>query len=167
MVEFDATISEQDLFKFNIKHNYTSFNGVVTVILAVVILVISIMSASTMEVPKLLMYLLIVLIFIVFPPMNLKLRAAQQFKGNGVFTKPLHYKLDENGVTVTSELQEEAAVLPWEYIYKVTTSNNYLYIYSSRVNAYILPKSQVIDKYPEIKIIFEKYVTDYKLGLKW
>lgn len=166
-MEFDVSIKEKDLYKFNLRYNYTSFNGLLTVVLGIAIFVILIMSYKTMPAPSILMYILIVALFWAFPPINYKTRAKLKFKEGEIFSKPLHYKVADDGLIVSSPLADEPSVLPWEYIYKASTSKNYLYIYSSRVNAYILPKDQIINIYPQLKEELETHIKDFKLNLKW
>jgi hypothetical protein len=83
-----------------------------------------------------------------------------------VFQHPLTYELTETGILISSPTTEQPAELPWEYIYKVSSWKEYLLIYSNRVNAYIIPMSDIENEYSSIKEYITNHVEDYKLQLK-
>ena len=75
-------------------------------------------------------------------------------------------KFTDEGLVVSSPTAEDEATLPWEYIYKVVAVNNYIYIFSNRVNAYIIPKEFFGDKYDVAIDFMKSHVDDYKLSIK-
>ena len=67
----------------------------------------------------------------------------------------LHYLVDENGFTVSQG--EESAKLPWDQIYKMVATKSNVLVYSTRINAYIIPREQLGEQYKELaKIANEK-----------
>ena len=62
---------------------------------------------------------------------------------------------DENGFTVSQG--EESANLPWDQIYKMVATKSNVLVYSTRINAYIIPREQLGEQYKELaKIANEK-----------
>jgi len=67
----------------------------------------------------------------------------------------MHRFLDENGFTVSQG--EESAKLPWDQIYKMVATKSNVLVYSTRINAYIIPREQLGEQYKELaKIANEK-----------
>ena len=67
----------------------------------------------------------------------------------------LHYLVDEKGFTVSQG--EESANLPWDQIYKMVATKSNVLVYSTRINAYIIPREQLGEQYKDLaKIANEK-----------
>jgi hypothetical protein len=111
------------------------------------------------------MYPAVAVVFLLYIPMSLKLRVKNQMLQD-VFQHPLTYELKDTGIVISSPTTEEPAELPWEYVYKISNWKNYLLIYSNRVNAYIIPMSDIENQYADIKEFIKNHVEDYKLKLK-
>ena len=60
--------------------------------------------------------------------------------------------------------KEESAELPWEQIYKMVGTKSNVLVYSSRINAYIIPRAQLGDKYADLAELgkFTKQSFSYK-----
>ncbi len=164
-IKFSAKIKEDDLYKFNLFHSYTSSQGILSVILFVLLIAVWIMRFPQLTLIYKVLYPVMAFIFLLYIPMSLKLRVKNQMNQE-VFKHPLTYELLDTGVKVSSPAAEEPAELPWEYIYKISTWKDYLLIYSNRVNAYIIPKADIEQEYaPAIEFI-KAHVEDYKLKIK-
>lgn len=164
-IKFSVKIKEDDLYKFNLFHSYTSSQGIISVLLFVLLIAVWIMRFPQLTLIYRVLYPVMAVIFLVYIPMSLKLRVKNQMQQE-VFQHPLTYELAETGVIVTSPTVEEPAELPWEYIYKISTWKDYLLIYSNRVNAYIIPKADIAGQYPQAVEYIKKHVEDYKVRIK-
>ncbi|SEA75786.1 YcxB-like protein [Pseudobutyrivibrio sp. ACV-2] len=164
-IKFSVRINEQDLYRFNLFHTYTSTQGILSVVLFVLLIAVWIMRFSMLSPIYRLFYPLVAIIFLVYIPGSLKLRVKNQMTQE-VFKHPLTYELTESGIMVSSPASEDPAELPWEYIYKISTWKEYLLIYSNRVNAYIIPKEDIKDVYSPTIDYIKKHVEDYKLQIK-
>ncbi|MBR5636336.1 MAG: YcxB family protein [Pseudobutyrivibrio sp.] len=164
-IKFSVKIKEQDLFRFNLHHSYTSSQGILSVVLFVLLIAIWIMRFPLLSPLYRVFYPLIAIIFLLYIPMTLKLRVKTQMTQE-VFQHPLTYEFVETGVKVSSPSTDEPAELPWEYVYKVSTWKDYLLIYSNRVNAYIIPKEDIQDVYDVAIDYIKNHVEDYKLQIK-
>jgi len=167
MISFDAKITEQDLYRFNLRTVYSSSQGIISVVLAIAVLVIAFTKKEDFTGNQFALYVLVAILFAVYIPLDLKVRTKARLKTTASLRNPLHYELGEDGIRVVSEAAEEDALLPWEYVYKIVTTKNALLIYSNRVNAYIIPKEAVISQFPEISQFIKDHVDEYKLNLKW
>ena len=158
-------ISEKDLYRFNIYHAYTSSQGIFSIIVAVLFMATAIMRWSDLSDLYKVMYPLVAILFLLYIPMSLRLKAKNQIL-QPVFAEALTYKFTDEGLVVSSPTAEDEATLPWEYIYKVVAVNNCIYIFSNRVNAYIIPKEFFGDKYDVAIDFMKSHVDDYKLSIK-
>ena len=61
----------------------------------------------------------------------------------------LHYEVDEEGLHVSQK--EESALLPWEQIYKMVATKHNVLVYSSRINAYVIPRAQLGESYAALQ----------------
>lgn len=164
-LRFSTKITESDLYRYNIHHAYTSTQGIFSIIIAALLLGAWIFGFDNISQTYKILYPVIALLFIVYIPLNLKLRAKQQINTE-VFLHPLNYELKDTGIVITSETVEEPAELPWNYVYKIVTWKEYLLVYSNRVNAYIIPKADIAGQYDQIIDFIKSHVEDYKLTIK-
>ena len=164
-ISFEATITEQDLYKYNLHHSYTSTQGIFSIVVAALLIVAWVMQFDRLSLVYLVLYPLIALMFLLYIPLNLRLRAKQQMQQE-VFKHPLTYTLGDDGISVSSPTAEKPAVLPWDYVYKIVTWSGYLLIYSNRVNAYIIPRTQISGQEQQIFDYIKNHVEDFKLTLK-
>ncbi len=164
-IKFDVKIKEDDLYKFNLHHAYTTSQGIISILLGVLLLVIWGLRFFTLPLVYKCLYPAFALVILIYIPATLKLRAKTQMQQE-VFQYPITYELLDSGVKVTSPSSEEPAELPWEYIYKVATWKDYLLVYSNRVNAYIIPKSDINQVYDSAINYIKNHVEDYKLQIK-
>lgn len=164
-LKFSTKITEEDLYRYNLHHTYTSNQGILSVILFVLLIAVWILRFQQLSLVYRVMYPAVAVVFLLYIPMSLKLRVKNQMLQE-VFQHPLTYELTETGIVISSPTTEEPAELPWEYVYKISSWKDYLLIYSNRVNAYIIPMSDVEEQYTDIKEFVKNHVEDYKLQLK-
>ena len=164
-IKFSTKIEEQDLYRFNLHHAYTSSQGIFSVILFVLLITVWILRFNSLTMIYKMLYPLLAMVFVMYIPMSLKLRAKTQMQQE-VFKHPLTYELKDDGILISSPAAEEPAELPWEYIYKVSTWKEYLLIYSNRINAYIIPKEDISGQYDNITAFIKAHVEDYKIQIK-
>ena len=164
-IKFSVKIKEDDLYRFNLHHTYTGSQGIISVVLFVLLIAIWILRFSVLSPIYRVFYPLIAVIFLLYIPLTLKVRVKAQMQQE-VFSYPLTYELKDEGLWISSPASEEPAVLPWEYVYKVSTWKEYLLIYSNRVNAYIIPISDISAEYNDTIAFIKSHVEDYKLQIK-
>ena len=97
-------------------------------------------------------YLVVGLLLILYSPVMLYINSCKQIKLNPVYKKPLHYVLDEEGVTVTSG--DESLSVPWSDMYRARSTNQSILLYTGPKSAWVFPKKDLKEqRYDVIEII--------------
>ena len=152
--EFDVQLQAKDLFGFNMYQTYLGgTSGAVSILLGILILVMAGYNLTHGEVGYGLLYAAGAVVILAYNPFTLWTRAKAVMKKNEVLAGVLHFCITEESITVTQG--EESAELPWESVYKLVANDRRVLIYSSRVNAYIIPREQIEEQYELLKVIAE------------
>lgn len=163
-VEFDIKLTTKDMYQFSMYHAYTGSQGILSVIIAGLCIGAAVTTYGSVTSTYTGLYLLFGVLFLFYLPVNLYLRSKRQFLLGEALQKPLHYKIDDTGIhTSQGELTGE---LPWDMIYKIVATKRSVLIYSSRVNAYILPRTQIEQYYTELKALVKEYLPNYRYKMK-
>ena len=94
---------------------------------------LAIISGGTTPISYRLLYVLFGLLFIFYIPFDLKRKAKKQVKTNPYYAQPIHYILDEEGVT-TIQGENEAKVT-WDKFSKVKLTKKSMFLYMRNKNA--------------------------------
>lgn len=149
-MEFDATLTEQDVIRFNLYHTFSRFFTWFTMALGVVALIFAAVFSHRISGTLTAIYILLGLFLLIYIPLNPVLMARHRMKVTPSMREPLHYQIDEAGVAVSRE--GESASLSWEKFYRVVFRETAVYLYSSRIYAYVIPKAALADgKEEELK----------------
>lgn len=162
-VEFDAAITEKDMYQFNLYHAYHGFQGIVATLVGVWVLIMAGITFGKVEVMYTLLYLVLGVVFLVYVPVSLNLRSKQQIRNSEILKQALHYKIDDAGIHVSQG--EQTADLDWKQIYKMVSTKNSLLIYSNRVNAYVIPRQAVGQQYEKVVGLAINHLEGYRLKL--
>lgn len=162
--EFDVTITGEDMFRFNMYHSYHGFHGIFATVLGILILGVAAATAGKIETMYTVLYTVFGIVFLVYMPISLYMRSKQQVLSSDVLKQALHYKVDETGIHVSQ--QGQTADLLWEQIYKVVSTKSNLLIYSSRMNAYVIPRTVIAGQYETVTALAESHLEKYRLKLE-
>ena len=163
-IEFDVKITANDMYRFNMYHIYTSFTGILSILAAVLGFVAAVGTYGKVDTMYTVLYIIFGIVFLFYFPLTLKMRAARQISMSEALKSTLHYMLDDEGVHVS--LGEENALLEWKQIYKMVSTKHNVLIYSSRVNAYILPMEIVGGQYAALKELADKNLKKHQNCMK-
>lgn len=163
-IKVSIKIQSSDMFHFLIKHFYSHFSGIFGVILSLGALVVFFLSIGKRQPMQLIILLIIASLFTVIQPLQFLLKANQQVKLNPMFKEPLLYTMNSEGVAV--EQKDDKVILPWNDIRKIVESSKAIFIYSSTVNAFILPKEQMGEDYTGVKEIIKEKASSSICKLK-
>lgn len=163
-VEFDVKISGKDMYRFNMHHAYTGSQGIISILIAVLCFVMAVIANDKMDITYVLLYAGFGVLFLVYIPIGLYLRSKRQIMNSEVLKHTLHYVIDDAGIHTSQ--QEETADLPWEAVYKVISTGHNVLIYSSRANAFIIPKDQIGQEFAAIQEIAAAHLPKYRLKMK-
>ncbi|MEG1291059.1 MAG: YcxB family protein [Lachnospiraceae bacterium] len=162
--EFDVTITERDMYRFNLYHAYHGFQGIFATVIGILVFVVAIATIGKVELMYTILYMIFGVVFLIYMPVSLRMRSKQQIQSSQVLKHPLHYTLDTQGVHVSQN--EETASLQWNQIYKIVSTKSNLLIYSNRVNAYVIPQAQITQQYETIAALAKEQLETYRCKLK-
>ncbi len=137
MVELDVKIEAKDLYDYMLRHSYNSAVGIIGSCFGALFVVLALLTGQWV-------YLIFGLIILLYLPWTLFLRSRRQVLSNPSFRQPLHYLLDDQGLTISQG--EESMQVLWEEMYKAVSTGRSIILYTSPVNATIFPKAQMEDQ---------------------
>ena len=161
-LEFDVKVTEKDLYSFNIEQAYKGSQGVISLLFAVLLAAAAVLSAQKGNTEYVVLYIIVGILVLLYVPFSLKGRVKMIMKTNEVFSKPLHFEIDEKNIKVSQG--DEMAQLPWEQVYRFVANDKRILIFSNRKNAYILSKEQLGDSYEPLKELAGSTLEKYRLN---
>lgn len=126
MMELDVKIESKDLYDYMLRHSYNSPSGILGSCFGALLVVLAVLTGQWM-------YLVFGIIMLAYLPWTLFLRSKKQALTNAGFQKPLHYVLDDTGVTISQG--EESVQYLWEEMVKAVSTGRSIILYTSPVNA--------------------------------
>lgn len=162
--EFDITLNGTDMYRFSMYHAYTGLQGIVSILIAVLCLIAACAAYGSKGGAYAALYAGFGILFLVYMPVNLYFRSKRQILASEVLRNALHYVVDEEGIHTSQK--EASADLPWEQVYKAVSTRSNVLIYSNRVNAYVIPRSQITKEYGRLKEIAGAHLPAYRFKMK-
>lgn len=156
-VEFDVKITPGVLYDYMLYHTYTSAAGLIGAVAGALMVVAYFMGAG-------ILVLIAGIIILAYLPWTLFLKSRQQYLANPAFKTPLHYKMTEEGVTVSQN--DETQGQKWEDMYKAVSTSRSLILYTSPVNASIFPKKDLGEKAPGVIEIISTHMPPKKVKIR-
>lgn len=163
-VSFSVQMRAQDLYRFKIYHVYHGFSGVFGIFLTVLAAVMLVTNFKNMVEQSRIVFLLIVVWFIIIDPLRFWLHSKGQIKQNKVYHKPLQYRIDEAGITVSQN--ETTQTMSWENLVKLIETKKQFIVYSSKIHAFIFPKEAVGTECDLLRKIMLSYTMDKNVKIK-
>lgn len=136
-LEFDVKVTSGALYDYLLYHTYTGFSGMLGTLVGVFLLIAFV---ST----KYMIYLIAGVVLIAYIPCSLFLKAKQQALNNAAFRQPLHYKMTDEGISVSQGESEEKQ--SWDTCVKAVSTGKSIILYTSKATASIFPKKDLGDK---------------------
>lgn len=137
MMELDVKIESKDLYDYMLRHSYNSPSGILGSCFGALLVVLAVLTGQWW-------YLVFGIIMLAYLPWTLFLRSKKQALTNAGFQKPLHYVLDDTGVTISQG--EESVQYLWEEMVKAVSTGRSIILYTSPVNATLFPRRELGDK---------------------
>ncbi len=156
MVEVDIKIEARDLYDYLLTHHYNSSSGLLGSCVGALAVIV-----GAVQPQWLLLILGVILLF--YLPWTLFLRSKKQAL-NPVFQKPLHYRLDGDGITVSQG--EEAQLLAWEDMVKAVSTGKSIIVYTSRTSAIIFPKRELGEQKGAVIEVISTHMPPAKVKIK-
>lgn len=163
-ISFDVKLQAEDLYRFNIYQTYRGIQGWISIVLGIIGFVMAGVTWNEAERLYTILYIAMGLLFWFYLPVTLWFRSKATLKTNVVLAGVLHYAVSEDSIRVTQG--EESGELPWDAIYKIVSDKKQILIYSTRINAYIIPRQQIGDQYGAFAELAAKKLESYRLRLQ-
>lgn len=155
-VEFDVKINAGVLFDYMLHHTYTGSAGILGSAVGALGVVAFFMNGYPL-------YLILGVIILFYQPVSLYLRAKKQAL-NPVFKEPLHYKMTEEGVTVSQGETEQFQ--RWEDMYRAVSTGRSIILYTNRINASIFPRTDLGQKQTEVIAMISTHMPPKKVNIR-
>ena len=137
MVETDVKITAADLYDYMLMHTYNSSSGIIGSTVGALLIVAAFLTQKWM-------LILAGAVILLYLPVTLYTNSKLQWNANTAFQKPLHYVLDDDGVTVSQGDVKESQ--SWDNMVKAVSTTRSIILYTSGRNASIFPKEQLGDQ---------------------
>ncbi len=155
-LEFDVNISAGDLYDYMLRHTYSAASGILGSAVGALGVVAFFMNGYPL-------YLILGVVILFYLPVSLWLRAKRQAL-DPVFKQPLHYKMTEEGVSVSQG--EEEQFQRWEDMYKAVSTGRSIILYTSMVNASIFPKEGLGEKRQDVIAMISTHMPAKKVNIR-
>ncbi|MBR1771197.1 MAG: YcxB family protein [Lachnospiraceae bacterium] len=157
MVELDVKIEPQDLYDYMLMHTYNSASGILGSTVGAVVALVGIARGQVL-------FIVAGLVLLLYLPWTLFLKSRQQALRNPAFKAPLHYVLDESGITVSQNGEEQHQ--DWGDMVKALSTGHSIIVYTSRVNATIFPKREMGDKKTDVIEMISTHMPPQKVKIR-
>lgn len=158
MLEFDVKITDKDLYDYMMAHSYNNASGILGSCVGALMVVAAFMNGQWI-------YLICGIILLLYIPINLRIKSKQQILNNAAFKKPLHYMLDENGITISQG--EESQTQKWEDMYKAVSTNRSIIVYTSKISATIFPRRQMGEDTVKVIEMISTHMSPKKVKIRF
>ena len=157
-IEFDVKITTAALYDYMLRHTYTSLQGVIGTAFGAFSILFYCIDKNPL-------YLAIAAVILLYLPVTLYLRAKTQALSTPAFKAPLHYRLDEKGVTVSQG--ETTQTQAWDKVVKAVSTKNSIIVYTSKVNASIFPRKDLGGKQNDVIRTICAYMPPAKVKIRY
>lgn len=156
-LSFDTNVKEKELFKFSINNMYRKITGIIWILFSVAVIFVTVYTWGNVGIEKSILMIVLAALYTVINPVLLWVRAKGQVKRNESFQKPLHYMINETGITISQD--DKSDKTKWTEMWKAVKYGNLVVVYVSTIRAFIIPIKDVADK-------FDTLVELLNIGLK-
>lgn len=156
-VEFDVKITPGALYDYMLYHTYTSASGLIGTGVGALLVVAFFMGYGVL-------FLIGGVVILAYLPWTLFIKSRQQYLSNPAFKNPLHYRMTDEGMSVSQngELQSQK----WEYMHKAVSTPRSLILYTSTVNASIFPKRDLGEKAVAVTQMISTHMPPKKVKIR-
>ncbi len=148
-VKFSVQMKTSYMFDFLYWHSYHGITGIINYALSFAGVAALMAGFGKTNTGVTVMLVLLALLFTVINPLSLLYKAARQIKRTPMFEKPLYYKFDTKGFSISQESSTDSA--GWDSIVLIRETGKSIILYMGAANALILPKSEIGDQLEDLK----------------
>jgi len=148
-VKFSVQMKTAYMFDFLYWHSYHGITGIINYALSLAGVAALIAGFGKDNVGVTIMLVVLALLFTVINPLLLLYKAAGQIKRTPMFAKPLNYKFDTEGFSVSQDNNSDSA--KWDSVMLVRETGKSIILYLGAANALILPKECIGTQSDDLK----------------
>lgn len=156
-VQFDVKMSASALYDFNLQHAYKKPITILTTAVGFVLVVMFIYNMTWWY------YLIFGLLAIFFTPVNLFINSFS--KAKMIFTEPMTYILNDEGITV--KVGEEEEKVTWDKCVKACNTKQSYFIYTSKNAAFIFPHKSMGNKNVDVLQLISEHMDPKNVKIKF
>lgn len=157
MVELDVKIEAKDLYDYMLMHAYNSAAGLLGSCVGALAVLMGMARGQAFLV-------LAGLFLLLYLPFALFLNSRRQAIANSAFREKLHYVLDERGITVSQNGEEQHQA--WEDMVKAVSTGRSIIVYTGKASATIFPRREMGDKTTSVIEIISTHMPPKKVRIR-
>ncbi|MBR5336645.1 MAG: YcxB family protein [Lachnospiraceae bacterium] len=138
-----VNVDDKDLFRFLLYHNFHGAQGKLGILIAILAFVAAVITFGRVEMFYTVAYIVCGVLFLVYTPLSLKLKAKRQFQLVPDLKEEMTYEFSDEGIV--SSLKDQSVQVKWINLFKIVGIKDYIYIYTDRMHASIIPKRCIED----------------------
>lgn len=157
-MEFNIQIKAGDLYDYMLRHTYHGAQGLLGSCVGALAILLFLGNHQVI-------YLIAGIVLLVYLPWTLFLKSRQQMVTTPAFKKPLHYVLNEEGISVSQEGVTECQ--KWEDMHKAVSTSKSIIVYTNPVNACIFPRRELGDKQQQVIAYISTHMDPKKVNIRY
>ena len=157
-IELNIQINAGDLYDYMLRHTYHGAQGLLGSCVGALAILIFLGNHQVI-------YLIAGIVLLAYLPWNLFIKSRQQMLSNPAFKKPLHYILNEEGISVSQDVVTECQ--KWENMHKAVATSRSIIVYTSRINACIFPRRELGDRQQQVIAYISTHMDPKKVNIRY
>lgn len=158
LMEIDVEMDSSILYDYMLYHTYHGMSGILGTLIGMLMIGYYFGYHSNI------VYLIFGMIVIFYLPVNLYMAAKRQALSNPVFKEKLHYRFTDEGIEVSQGDSVDKA--DWAQMRKAVATGRSIIIYTSKVNATIIPRKACNGQVMELISIIATHMPPKKVKIR-
>ena len=157
-VRFDVKMTTSKLYDFNLQHSYRQPISIIATAIGVIFIFMFVNYLKWY-------YLVAAALLILYLPLSLLRSSFMKVKMLDVFNEPISYLLNDKGITVYAQGEEQT--IEWKDCTKACNTRQSYFIYTGRASAFIFPKKDMGDKTMDVLQMINTHMDPSKVKIKF
>lgn len=157
-VQFDVKMTTSKLYDFNLQHAYKKPVSILATAMGVAFILLFIRDMKWY-------FIVAAALLILYLPISLLRASFMKVKMLPVFQEPITYVINDEGITVKSQGEEE--MIPWENCIKACNTKQSYFVYTTPTAAFILPHKDMGDKNVQVLQLINAHMDPKKIKIRF
>ncbi len=158
MLELDVKIESGDLYDYMMAHAYNGTAGILGSCIGAFCVIIGVMRNQ-------IIFEIAGIVVLLYLPLSLYLKSKRQIINNPTFREKLHYLLNDEGISISQG--ENVQLQSWDNMYKAVSTSRSIIVYTSPVNATILPRRVLKEHQADCIEIISTHMPPNKVKIRY